>query len=470
MTGAAPAGLIVRPFFYGGNFELFRAQELEVCLDGPAGTGKTIAALNKVHLMLHRYPGSRALICRKRNTDLAASALVTFQSQVLHLGERVRYYGGSRARPAAFLYPNGAEAVVSGLDKPEKVKSAEYDLVYYNEATDGEEQDVELLRSRLRNGRMPYHQLIMDCNPSYPSHWLNQRMQPPGLTYDPVLFKTRRILSRHDDNPRYWDRGKGEWTAAGVAYIQDVLGGLTGVYYDRLVRGEWVAAEGRIYDEWDAALHILGRDAASALDFRWDAGLSTWRPPSGWPVYVSMDHGFTAPFVAQWWALDGDGRAYLYREVYQTSLTPEERGERCAKYAQGDPLPRHVVGDSEDPAANTVIGRMAHWNVSPAQKGKDSKITGIGLVQQRLKRAGDGRPRLQFLPDVLVQRDPELSRKKQPTSTAEEMESYVWDMRNGARRGERPLDGFDHGEDAMNYLFSYLDLRNREVQVGPRFW
>ncbi len=46
--------------------------------------------------------------------------------------------------------------VVNGLDKPGKVKSWEFDLVYINEATECTVDDIESVRSRLRNGKMPY--------------------------------------------------------------------------------------------------------------------------------------------------------------------------------------------------------------------------------------------------------------------------------------------------------------------------
>ena len=32
--------------------------------------------------------------------------------------------------------------------------------------------------------------------------------------------------------------------------------------------------------------------------------------PTDWSRYLSIDFGYTNPFVAQWWALDHDGRLY----------------------------------------------------------------------------------------------------------------------------------------------------------------
>lgn len=187
--------LIKAPEFRGAALALGACRDLEVAQDGPAGTGKTYSCLFKVHTMLLRYPNSKALVARKTNTALAGSAMATFR-EMLDPREGVTYYGGSKVRPAAYEYPNGSLMIVSGLDKPEKIKSFEFDLAYLNEATEMTVDDIEFVRSRLRHGKMPYHQLIMDCNPEYPRHWLNERMNA-GIT--------TRLISRHEDNPRYYD-------------------------------------------------------------------------------------------------------------------------------------------------------------------------------------------------------------------------------------------------------------------------
>ena len=53
--------------------------------------------------------------------------------------------------------------------------STEYDMIYVQEATELTEDDWEALTTRLRNGRAPIQQLIADCNPAEPTHWLKAR-------------------------------------------------------------------------------------------------------------------------------------------------------------------------------------------------------------------------------------------------------------------------------------------------------
>jgi phage terminase large subunit len=79
-------------------------------------------------------------------------------------------------------------------------------------------------------------------------------------------------------------------------------------------------------------------------------------------------------------------------------------------------------------------------------------------VQKRLRIAHDGRPRLFFLRDSLVERDSRLSEAKLPTCTEEEITGYVWPQgRDGRPQKEVPVKEFDHGLDAMRYASMYVD-------------
>src|SRR5690348_737255 len=86
---------IKAPELRGNNFAIGSNRDTEVLLDGPAGTGKTVAILYKIHMLLHRYPGCKWLVTRRYNVDLAGSAMATYQS-LLDPYEGVRYYGGSK--------------------------------------------------------------------------------------------------------------------------------------------------------------------------------------------------------------------------------------------------------------------------------------------------------------------------------------------------------------------------------------
>lgn len=450
MNTAVEQIIIPAPELRGAIPQLAQCDDIEVGIDGPAGTGKTFGILYLIHVRLLKYPHAKFLVARKHNTDLAGSAMATYRDMVLDEREGVRYFGGNKVRPAAFIYPNGSELVVNGLDKPGKVRSMEFDGIYINEATECGLDDVEFCRMRLgrrRKSNLPWQQLLMDFNPDAPTHFLNERMNEGTTT---------RILSRHEDNPFLWDALKQDWTEAGHNYIFNVLGGLTGVRLARYRYGIWAASEGTVYEQsWDRAKNVV----------------EPFPIPASWPRELWFDFGYTNPFVCHWVAEDPDGRLYVYREIYKTKTLVEDHAQeikRVSRWGQpgGDPMPRRLICD-HDAEDRATLERHLGLITSPAHK---SVSDGIQAMHSRLRPAGDGRPRLLYFSNLLVERDQELAKKKQPTSVIDEYDSYVWDTRQGMKRGEQPVKEHDHGCDCDRYGVAGHDLETSGVSYYKSIW
>ena len=415
---------------HGGAAEGFHARDPELLLAGPAGTGKTLALLLRVYWTCQRHPGARCLIVRKTRTSLTESVLVTWERDVLGpghpaLGPRPVL---RRARQA-YQFPNGSWVATAGMDRPDKVLSSEWDLVYAPEATELTLTDWETLLGRLRAGVVADKQLVADCNPTTPAHWLYRRCTEAGLC--------RLIRTDHRDNPRYYDRAGGRWTAEGEAYLAR-LGRLTGPRRARFLDGTWARAEGLVWDGWDPAVHLV----------------APFLPPRDWPRYLAIDFGFTAPFVAQFWALDPAGRLYLYREIYRPQALVSDHAERIRELLAGEAVrPRAVVCDPADAEGRATLER--HLRVRTTGATKDTVRAGIQEVAERLAPAADGKPTLLVCRDALAHPpDPGLAAAGRPTCTAEEVGGWVWDP--AATAGERPVDRDNHGCDAMRYLAKHL--------------
>lgn len=440
MSGTAGAAggrvapcLVYEPF--GAAQALFACRDNEVLLSGPAGTGKSLACLYKLHLAASRLP-VRCLILRKTRTSLTESGLVTFERDVLpplHPARR----GPSRPMRRCYRYPTGAEIVVGGLDDPTRIMSTDYDLIYVQEAIELTEEEWEALTTRLRNGKLPYQQLLADTNPDAPTHWLKLRCD---------AGRTKLLESRHEDNPRLYDRVRRAWTPEGAAYLAR-LDQLTGPRLQRYRYGLWVQAEGVVYEGWDPAIHLIDK----------------FPIPREWPRILSIDFGYTNPFVAQWWAVDPDGRLYRYREIYHTRRLVEDHARRIAELSRNEPAPVVVVCD-HDAEDRATLERHLGIATTPAVKDVSP---GLQAVAARLRPAGDGRPRLYFLRDSLDERDPELASAKRPCCTEEEFTSYVWDTRAGRRKGEAPLKQHDHGMDSLRYVVWGLDCGGPDGEGEP---
>lgn len=452
----------------GAARELMSNRDDILLMAGPAGTGKSLAALWKLHLACLKMPKLRGLVVRQTHASLTSTTLVTFEEEIIAdaLAQGViRWFGGSARKPPAYIYSNGpggsegSTIVIGGLDKPTKWMGGQYDRVVVDEATETATAALEALITRMRAKAPTYKQIIMCCNPDAPTHWINQRATTGGL---PMLH------SRHQDNPRYYDQitdpdgtVRYELTVEGHDYIEGKLGKLTGVRRLRLLDGIWAAAEGVVYETFDAAVHLIDRPT-----FHEDTPLCSAGLPWSWTRFWSIDFGYTNPFVLQRWAMDGDGRLYLYAEIYRTQrlvedhaatvmdeVTCEGRAEdgMAGKRVWTEPKPQAICADHDAEGRATFQDKTGLVTTAAKKAVKD----GIQAVQSRMKVVGDGRPRLFLIRGACTNRDAELP--PMPTCSEDEISSYVWPQGVKPDQRENPVKENDHGMDAMRYLVMHVD-------------
>lgn len=215
----------------GGALAMLGCRKPEVLLVGGAGSGKTMWLCYKALAVAAKYDGARVLICRKTRASLTQSTLVTLEKKVM-MGNVPG--GAGRDNRTSYVLANGSEIVVGGLDNPDRIMSTEYDWIGLCEATEADLTDWEQLLTRLRNGKVPYQQIVGDCNPGFQAHWLNKRFPAYGADTDTMA----RFFSKHADNPSLTP----EYMA--------ILNNLTGHRRARLLEGRWCGdAELAVFDE-----------------------------------------------------------------------------------------------------------------------------------------------------------------------------------------------------------------------------
>lgn len=447
----------------GACLDMMEHKGKEVLISGPAGTGKSRACLEKIFAICLRTPNVRALILRKTLASLGSTALVTWRryviAEALATGDVV-YYGGSREEPAQYRFKNGSTVVIGGLDKPTRIMSAEYDIIYIQEATEVTLDDLEMVKTRLRNWAIGFQQLLMDCNPAGDKHWLKLRANDGYTTL---------LESRHEDNPVLFNVD-GTMTEKGAEYIGGILDKLTGVRYKRLRLGLWVSAEGIVYEEFDPHEHVM---PWSYVDE--DGDEVTIAFPDTWTRYWVIDFGFVHPFVLKCYAESPDGELYMYREIYMTQRTVEEhcktimdivapeteqkyydhinRTERTViKREWIEPKPAAILCDW-DAEGRRTFENATQLGTKPAVK---NVFEGINAQKVRLK-AG----RIIYMADALVELDKEQRDKLLPTCTLDEYPSYVWKVDKDGRTQPEPVKIDDDGLDCDRYLISWLDLEGK---------
>jgi phage terminase large subunit len=432
---------------YGGARELWNlvvSGESQVMIHGPAETGKTISALNLIDWFCWNYSGLQVAMIRKVAADLWGSIIHDFEKSVINMPEGenetasgITKYGGQK--PEHYLYPTKSKIWVGGMDHPGKILSAQRDIVYFNQAEEAELNDWETISTRTtgRAGVLRPGRLIGDCNPGPSTHWIIALAEAGTL---------KMVKSYHQDNPTLFNPQTGEITAQGKISIGN-LDKLTGVRYKRLRKGEWVAAEGVVYETWDPTVHANRLKTVAPIIY----------------YFASVDWGLKNPGVIQVWGVDGDARMYRVEEVYQTGkLVAASKPEDAwwvnkAKELQKKWNIKTFVPDPSRPDHIEVF-ENAGLDITPAYNPVD---LGVQNVESRLVVQPDGYPRLMLMagskdPD----KDPALADKHLPSCLEEEMEvySYPKDKKTGTfNKKENPVEKDNHACDAARYACAFVD-------------
>lgn len=385
---------------------------------GSAGGGKSDFAARKIDQFCATYPGAFGLIIRKTRESIPDSAAEMVEQA---MDPRVTTHVPSRSR---FEYANGSRLVYAGMattKERQRIRSigrkGGVDFIWIEEAIELQRDDFEALKARMRGKAAPWRQIILTTNPDAPEHWINTDLIMGGGAA--VHYSGAKDNQHVDDEYRA------------------TLAGLTGVNRERLALGRWVRAEGIVHSNWNPAVNLVDR-------FDLDPG---------WRRIGTIDVGWEHPTVAQWWAIDDDGRMILYREIYQTHLALEDLTDHIIRLQGAENVQWYIdyAGGNRSPRIGTA----------PANK---DVMPGLQAVNARLRKAGDGRPRMMLFHDALEWTDPRLVEQRRPKRTAEEFASYVWARRasDGAIT-DQPLKVADDGMDCCRYAAMAADVPPLEV-------
>lgn len=384
-----------------------------------------------MHGFLKKYPGATGLILRKHRNAMSNSTVLFLERTIIGGDPTVRHV----ASKYRFEYSNASVLTYGGMaddEQREQIRSigaaGGVDIIWMEEANRFTEDDFNEALGRLRGTAAGWRQIILTTNPDTPTHWIKQRLMDGG---EAVTYFSAARDNRYNPSE----------------YLT-TLDSLTGVLGKRLAQGLWVQAEGAVYDTFDDSLHVIEPFAI----------------PTEWRRIRVIDFGYTNPFVCQWWAVDPDGRMYLYREIYMSKRTVTVHVAQIKELSGGESIEATICDhDAEDRATLASAGVFNQPAIKDVSRG-------IQRVSQRLAKAGDGRPRLFLVKGALVEVDASLSARQAPTSTLEEFPGYAWaKTADGKPIREEPIKTNDHGMDTMRYACMYVD-GVEPVQLGPNIW
>jgi PBSX family phage terminase large subunit len=264
--------------------------------------------------------------------------------------------------------------------------------------------------SRLRR---PGAKLFGTTNPDSKYHWLRTE-------YLDKFADDHKFLSsfqfRLDDNPNL-----------DPEYKEFITKAYSGLWYRRFIEGEWVQAEGAIYDFFDHNIHTV-EEAPSYAKY--------W--------IVGIDYGTTNPFAAVLIGFNDDVHPALWveKEYYWDSKamghqkTDAEYARDLMRAFDGYPIKMYYL----DPSAQSFETELKRSHM-PVKQAKNEVNDGIRCVANLLSQK-----------DVVI--------RKRCRNLIREIESYVWDMKSIKLGNEKPLKERDHACDALRYaLFTHYGAR-----------
>ena len=253
--------------------------------------------------------------------------------------------------------------------------------------------------------------LWFSCNPGSPQHWFYTEWIKKA--------KERNALCLHfsmRDNP-----------SLSESTLARYEGMYSGVFYQRYVLGQWILAEGLVYD--------FGEDNI------------TDEVPEYGEYYMSIDYGTQNPFACGLWCVVGDNATRIAEYYYcgrneQTQKTDEEYCDEVEKLAKGYKIKRVVV----DPSAASFIASLRKRGFY-VTKANNDVLDGIRRVSGYLKNG-------------------KLKIHRSCGHTVEEFGLYRWDDKSGEDKVVKENDHCLTGDTVVNTIWGGRKIKDLVGKFG----
>lgn len=382
--------------------EFMSRPEYEVLYGGAAGGGKSDAIVAEALRQVHN-PNYRAIIFRKtfpQCRELIIKSLRLYKAAY----PKARY----NASEHFWTFPSGAKIYFGSMPNSTSYlnyQGLSYSYIAFDELTHFTQEEYEYLISRNRaDGEGLRVYIRATANPGGIGHaWVKERFItpcPPGEIQEfsvdlPDGSKATRqrvfIQSSVKDNPALMKNDPN--------YILN-LASLPEAQRKALLYGDWDSYEGQVFTEFT-------NNPDGYVSHRNTHVIEPFEIPRSWTRYRVMDWGYSRPYTVQWWAVDFDGRAYLYRELYgcvdgQANTGVKEDPREVARKV-ADIEAQLEAGNSisgiADPAIwdesrgkeGTIISLFRREGVD-FSRGKHDRLSGKMQCHYRMRFDEDGYP------------------------------------------------------------------------------
>ena len=274
-----------------------------VCYGGARGGGKTHVARLKAVGLMETYPGIRILMVRAHYPELEENLVRPILKWLPQ--EMYKYNGTSHL----LTFYNGSIIKFGhwdGDDAENEYQGVEYDVIFLEEATQLSERAFQYLQTCIRGANDFPKRMYLTCNPGGVGHaWVKRLFIKRDYRNDPENPERNEnpddytfIFATVDDNP--WVLKSSPMYLKNLANLPDDLRAAHRY-------GDWDVMSGNYFKGFSPATHVMPHFAI----------------PKHWKLYRSFDYGLDM-FSVGWFAVDEDGRSWLYREFEQKDLIVQD--------------------------------------------------------------------------------------------------------------------------------------------------
>lgn len=220
---------------------------------------------------------------------------------------------GSQVEGMSFILKpiyGGGVIALRNLDDVSKYASSEFAAVGVDELTKNLRPTFDQFRSIIRWPGIENTKFIAGTNPGEIGHlwvkklWIDRHFDPE----DPPQEEFKFVKSLPTDNPYN--------SQTYLEELKRLPEKLRKAYWD----GSWDIFEGQYFTEWDRYKHVVEPFAI----------------PDSWKRFRAYDHGRTAPACCLWFALDHDGKVWVYREYYAAGKNVDQIAQEINRLSAGE--------------------------------------------------------------------------------------------------------------------------------------
>lgn len=279
---------------YPKQMEFMKSRKRYTAYGGARGGGKSQVARMKAELLCLKYAGIQVLFMRRTYPELKENHLLPAMKE---LNGIAKYSGVDKA----FTFANGSRLKFGYCQYDKDLlqyQGQAYDVIFLEECTQFPENVFTTMTESNRSSglmREPFHpRMYFTCNPGGVGHaWFKR------------LFIDREYREKENPDDYLFIQATVQDNKWLLENSPDYVRALENLPEDRrraMLYGDWNVFEGQYFPEFQPQTHTC----------------DAFPIPERWRRYRVFDYGFDM-FACYFVAMDEEGTAYFYKEIYEGS-------------------------------------------------------------------------------------------------------------------------------------------------------